>query len=612
MRIRLATVLAVAFLLPTGVAQANVTSSNITSPANGTYIESLDNPPTPTTLTVTGTSNGTTGDHVDIDCFWGTGGGNFAQLVTNVPVGSDGSFSATGTLTSPIFFTPSLAGEACRLRAEPAGTTNEAAAFTGPKIAVSEFNSLLPDRLIFSFYENRDTIVGGPNNGAPYDYYANGTTFSSYAGWYSAGSCGPFANTLDPTFSGASEALSCVGSLFNSDSFSRSEIVVDTKNAYDPSGAYLLVRRSNTQVCPPNCDGTQDDPGFPPLTVSQSWNPANGLESTVETDGIVECTGSDGFQPPNQTACPSFQPSGVELQRSVSMTTPDTITLTDSWSSTDGKPHTVDAEYDDEVTGNAAGVRFPGETGFSVHGTGDVVAGPSSAPGSIFTRTDVTAADGSPDDNYGAITFASAPSEFLFSTPGEFAGTQTLLVPATGSAKLTYIYSFGTTLAGVQALALAAQDQLRSPSVSIGAPANGSRRHKRMVTVTGTATAGSGIRSVTVNGVSANLTAGGGWSAQVTLRRGTNALTATATSNSGLTASAQITVVYAKRCVVPHVNGLSRAKAEKTIAAAGCTVGKIIKRHSSLHKGDAVGIKPKPGSTRKPGAKVKLIVSEGT
>ncbi len=287
--------------------------------------------------------------------------------------------------------------------------------------------------------------------------------------------------------------------------------------------------------------------------------------------------------------------------------------MTDTWSSTDGHGHVVDALYDDAIgnSGNNEGLEFPAETGFSRHVVGDVVGGPSSAPGSVLVHANVDAPDGDPDENYGAITFSSAPSQFVFRSSSEYEEHQTLSVPAGGSVSLTYIYSVGTTLAGVQALAFAAEDQLRSPALSITAPPNGSRRHARTVTVSGTASAGSGIRSVTVNGVNATLGAGGTWSAQITLRRGTQTLTATATSNSGLTASASVTVIYAKRCVVPHVKGLGRGKAEKAIHAAGCTIGKIIKQHSSLDKGDAVGTKPKPGSTHRPGAKVKLIVSSG-
>ncbi len=576
MKLRLATLTLAALLLPAAAAQATVTTSNITTPTSG-YLQ--NNEDTGTTISVTGTSDGTTGDFVNVRCWYAHNSSRL--LASGLAVQSDGSFATP----SPVLLQP-LNGYTCRLRAEPTTVSSESPAFTGPRLAVGDFLS-----------SSQYTISGGPNNGALYDYYANGTTFGSYVGWDSAGSCGPYAESIDASYAESAETLDCVGSLYGDDGFSRSEIQIDGSNAYAPYIAQQMFS-NNT--------------GFQPLSVTQSWNPANGFESTSETDPLVECPSPDPYQP-TSGQCPSYSSAPVTLTRQIAMISTNQIKMTDTWTSTDGHAHTVDALYDDHAYYNAddPGYQFPGESGFSEHAPGDVIAGASGAPGSIFMHNDVSAADGNPAGDYGAITFSSAPSGFVFYSLREFTEHQTLSVPAGGSASLTYIYSFGPSLEQVQALALAAQDQLHSPAVSITAPPNGSKRHARTVTVSGTASAGSGIKSVTVNGVNATLGAGGSWSAQLTLSRGTQTLTATATSNAGLTASASITVIYAKRCVVPHVKGLGRGKAEKAIHAAGCTIGKIIKRHSSLDKGDAVGTKPKPGSTHKPGAKVKLIISEG-
>ncbi len=577
MKLRLATLTLAALLLPAAAAQATVTTSNITTPTSG-YYQYNDN--THTMVTVAGTSNGTTGDHVDIDCWYDNGSEN--QLATSVNVGADGTFATP----SPVPLSP-VEGTACRLRAEPAGDSNEDVHFSGPRIATGEFDSTADN-----------TISGGPNNGALYDYYANGTTFGSWISWSSAGDCGVNAETNDASYAYADEAIDCDGALYGNDGISRSEIQIDGSNAYAPYIAQQMFS-NNT--------------GFQPLSVTQSWNPANGFESTTETDPLVECPSPDPYQP-TSAQCPSYSSAPITLTRQIAMISTNQIKMTDTWTSTDGHAHTIDAEYDDQSSnsdGNGPTFQFPGDTGLVRHGTGDLVGGPAAAPGTILVHSDSLDPDGDPFENYGAITFSSAPAEFEFTSATEFFEHQTLSVPAGGSASLTYIYSFGPSLEQVQALALAAQDQLHSPAVSITAPPNGSKRHARTVTVSGTASAGSGIKSVTVNGVNATLGAGGSWSAQLTLSRGTQTLTATATSNAGLTASASITVIYAKRCVVPHVKGLGRGKAEKAIHAAGCTIGKIIKRHSSLDKGDAVGTKPKPGSTHKPGAKVKLIISEG-
>ncbi len=607
-RIRILTMLVTtgAFLVCAAAAQATITTSNITSPANGAYLETNDDPPSPTTLTVTGTSNGTTGDQVDIDCFYDSSGNDYGQLATGVAVNADGSFSATAPLQP-------LGGYTCRLRAEPAGSSSEQGQFTGPRIAVSQYGT--------TAYSS-DTIVDGPNNGALNDYYANGETFGSYVAWDSAGSCGPYAETVDPSYSYSNETLDCVGSLYQGDGISRSEIQVDTKNAYDPTGAKYLFARTGSctsTMAPfdPGCDGSQDNAGLPALSVSQNWNPANGFESTQETDGIAECTGADAYQPPNQAACPSFVPSGVQLQRAISMIGANQILMTDTWTSTDGNAHNVSALYDDDFsdTGAGAGFQFPGEAGFSRHAPGDVVAGPASAPGSIYVHDNVDAADGNPDDNYGAVTFASAPLGFVFNAPQEFTENQSFSVPAGGSAKVTYVYSFGTSLEQVQALALAAQDALKSPAVKISSPSNSAhfqnKTKTKKITVSGTATAGSGIKSLTVAGHAVSVGSNGAWSTTVTLKRGTQTITATALDNAGLTASAHITVIYAKACVIPHVKGQSRSGAEKTIRAAGCQVGKIKKVKSKIKKGHAVKTNHKAGKKLKPGAKIKLYVSEG-
>ena len=154
------------------------------------------------------------------------------------------------------------------------------------------------------------------------------------------------------------------------------------------------------------------------------------------------------------------------------------VTLTDTWSSTDGQAHSLDLLYDDFVgvlaldNGNA-GYEFPGQSSFSQSSPGSDVPGPSNVPGSILVRTNVTKPDGDPNEAAGAITFGKAPSEFRFPSNNEFEEHNLVLVPAGGSASLSYIYSVGYSVADVSALALAAQDRFEPPSVAIGSPASG-------------------------------------------------------------------------------------------------------------------------------------------
>lgn len=81
-------------------------------------------------------------------------------------------------------------------------------------------------------------------------------------------------------------------------------------------------------------------------------------------------------------------------------------------------------------------------------------------------------------------------------------------------------------------------------SVGISSPANAAVVGANPTTVTGTAIALGGVRSVTVNGVAATLS-GTNWTASVPVRLGPNTITATARSNDGATAQASESITYA-------------------------------------------------------------------
>ena len=170
--------------------------------------------------------------------------------------------------------------------------------------------------------------------------------------------------------------------------------------------------------------------------------------------------------------------------------------------------------------------------------------GPGSAPGSILVHTNVAAADGDPNEAVGALTFGTAPSEYAFTANDDFEEHNVLVVPAGGSTTLSYVYSVGYTLADVTALALAAQDRFEPPSVVIAPPAGGTTVSTATTTLSGIASAGSGITSLVVGGQTVPVASNGAWTAQVPLSPGTNTITALATDAAGATAQAQVAVVY--------------------------------------------------------------------
>ena len=97
------------------------------------------------------------------------------------------------------------------------------------------------------------------------------------------------------------------------------------------------------------------------------------------------------------------------------------------------------------------------------------------------------------------------------------------------------------------------------PHLTITSPASGATVTSSPVTVTGTAGSSSGVKSVTVNGVTATLY-GENWTAKVPLTAGQNTLTATMTPKYGPTETASVTVTYAPSHVTPpaHITVVSR------------------------------------------------------
>ena len=618
-----AIVIALALLgLAPAVAQADVSASSITSwtssladtPVNAPYLISFDN--AGTTVRVMGTTNGTAGNLVDVDCFYGSPA-TIIKLKSGLPVGTTGAFDTGNVSLQPI------AGHACRLRAVPFnhGTADDTSGsnFAAAQIAVSE--AAVPV-----------TLAGGPpNGGAPFNFFITAVTFNTFATWSAAGTpsakaqyqCGgPNAAPIDAAFDnvGNNFAIDCGGSLLSDDLGAwggRSEVQVDGRNAYDPAAAASPFANLA---------------GFPKtLAVSVKFDPTSGLVSSTATEPFVFCSGTNS-ETPTAAACASLVDAGVTLKRTV--TTSDdgrVITMTDTWTSSDGAAHTMDLLYDDVagvrgVGDGNRGWQFPGQAGFSQYGSGATLPAPAAAPGSILVRTDVTAPDGDPNQASGAITFDSPPAGFRFASNSELEEHRVLPIPAGGSASLTYIYSLGSTSADAVRMALAAQDQLKPLAVTITSPGNGSSVSSSPVTVTGTAVAGSGIGSITIAGQTVPVEPDGSWSANVPLNPGSNALPVLATDAAGITAQGELTIVYQPpsaagsppvtvkpvKCRVPRTKGMKLPAAERALRRAHCRVG-TIKHVSStkLARGRVMGTTPRAGRRLAPGTKVALSVSKG-
>ncbi len=634
-------VAAIAVVLALGVApaaaRATVTSSSITSwvssepgtPVDASYLISDDNPSDPpnpavfpTKLTVKGETNlGAVGATVDIVCYYGLPSQNetstqYKILVSGLFVQQDGSFTTLTGSSAPLL--KNIAGHACRMRAVPTGqestSDGDGSPFAPADVAVSQ--------------------VGIPSlavGGHAYDFYAIGTTLAGYAGWNSAGSCGPYMAPFDPSYGTGNFALNCVGSLLGSNLpgvGTRSEVQVDGQDAYDAASAQAVF------------GGTENLTHFPVLTPTNlNFDPTDGVISSQSTEGWVVCPG-DSHYPPTSRDCPDFATAGVSLQRNISTSDGgQVVTMTDTWSSTDGQPHSLDLLYDDYIglksSSATPGYEFPGQSTFSSYTPAATLPGPAAAPGSILVRSDLAAVDGDTSQADGAITFSTPPSGFTFVGKNEFEEHQVLAVPAGGSASISYIYSTAYTVAQVQALALAAQDRFEAPSIAITSPADNSLVPAPVASVTGTATAGSGISSVEVAGQTVPVE-GGAWSAQVPLSPGMDTITALATDGAGATVQAQVTVGYpapspvaspssspgspppsptpssGPTCKVPRIKGMKLPAAERALRRAHCRVGRI--RHERSRKvraGRVVATSPGEGRRRVAGSKVELFLSSG-
>jgi hypothetical protein len=518
-------VVVIATLLGAAPASATVTSSTVavTSPT-GTYL--LDDQVTPNeTIAVTGTSNGKTGDHVDINCY---DGGGFAKLGTDVAVAAGGSFSYTGTLSA-------IAKQTCVLRAVPTGDTTDyppgvASPFTGPTLAV-------------------DQVTDTDTPGGHLEYYYLYDSQSKGAFDYSSlGNCTIADSYLYDPVTFASTTLDFCDAWFNAENGEnqsgfatpwRSELQVDGVNAYLPGDFTSLTGMPTPSQ------------GFPSLTYSYSIDPATGDLALNETDQAVECSPDPEIFPPTAKSCSTLVPAGIEIRQHIVQTDSGLVaSVTQYFSSTDGLSHGVALLEDNQFNQpNFDGrLNFPwtgmGLTAYTTPGA--VIVPPGSAgPGSFFVQGSQSAGSASAQ---GAVTFSNAPSSetIVGTTSANFSWVDLeylRTVPATGSVPLGFTYSNGFSAGAVASEAAAAQTAF-FPSVSITSPKAGAVNLNGRVVVSGRASDANGLASLTVDGHAATVSPGGSWSTTMALHQGANSITAVATNIFGNAATANASVVY--------------------------------------------------------------------
>jgi hypothetical protein len=515
-------------------AQATITESAVTTPADGSLLFQSQVSEPGKTFTVEGTTNGTTGNSVDIDCYQGNG--SVGGYTTGVAVAVNGSFSAAVPESS-------LPINACHLLAVPHGThPAPGTAFTGPRVGFSSFSTR--------------TIESGPNAGDAFGFTFGDETMSAQTYVYAVNECGP-ATTLPDGTSAVNVSgyiLNCAGSFYSAPKeffatheldLTRSEIQVDGQNAYGSNSAAGLFEVDSTEKGEGKKASAELE-GFPALHVNaDSFNSSTGEAQVSDEEPLVKCAPEDPFGP-TAANCTEFAGTGVSLTRVTHFIDGGRVAVvTDTYTSNDGHAHALNLLYEDDLEGSTVGWMLPGENAFHARATGETGAAPP-APGSVYGIVD-PAQPPSFTNLVGALTFASPYNAVRFDNTlwPEYTSRSALFecqreVPAGGSNSITWSYATGTSLAEVQAEA----DQVQPPSIAIAGPATGTILGTPTVTVTGTASAGSGISSVTVNGVPASLS-GASYSATVPLAPGSNSVVATVASRAGVTASARVFVTYA-------------------------------------------------------------------
>jgi hypothetical protein len=529
----LATVLsgtvALLVLLPAG-ASAALTASNVDTPSDGTHLFA-DDVAGPHTTAISGTASGASS--VDIVCDDGANTHPLGGTAANVTVGGGGAFSVTD---APL---DQIVGYACRLRAIEHGAPepSDLSPFTGPKITVSGQRS------------SESKIVGGPNDGAQYDYYIASMLFSAGSDYQSLGSCG-----LDNAYLVRSTPVT--GEVFYCNAFApafghphtRPSVAVDGSPAYS---AYVVRVGENPSVY---FSGFASRQPFPPFAYSYHIDPATHDLTINETDHFAECTPAADTFPPTSTSCTGFADAGVKLDRTiVADHGQHEARIHDRWSSTDGHSHPLTIQYENDhclaqsTCSAHIGYRFPGEAGYTGRADDSTLTGPFPAPASIFVK-DTTAPDGDPATGQGATVFSSAPNGVIFfNDSGNTGDTYNLNydnrpVPATGSLDFQFGYAWGLTNAEVTGMAREMEDEFGSPHVAITSPPNESYTADRKVTVKGTATDSVGVSALTVNGKPVPVGAGGSFATPVTLNAGHITIAAVAKDAVGNAAQAQVAV----------------------------------------------------------------------
>jgi hypothetical protein len=416
-------------VLAAPAAAAAPTRTQITSPAGNPSVFLTTSGSTPH-ISVSGTSNGGASP-IDLRC-----DSSASQLVSSDLVPSTaGAFSHT--LTSAEI--GRIAGRTCTLRALPHGRVPAVrSAFTGPVMAVSSLSLT--------------TTTQGPSAGSLVSFSLLNAQTEGRAGYSSLGGCSLSRDSVFAASLFASSELTRCAARVPSNIGGRSGLVVDGVNTYATAGVYSFAAA-----------------GIVPITYSLSLDPTTGAATLSDVETPLRCASRTAAFPPSAASCPSFEASPVRVERTwVQSANGRTSTVTDTWTSADGKPHVVDVVYFSGFDGSPPAFSFPwlGAT-WQTLGTGFDVPLPARAPASLLVRPSITQRDNDQSAPAGSLTLGSAPTRIYAADPTILGIEYRRTVPAQGSVRIALSYARSTSQAQVAAFATAAEQALTPPPCTV-------------------------------------------------------------------------------------------------------------------------------------------------
>jgi hypothetical protein len=531
-------------------------------------------------ITIAGTAKGISS--VDVRCYSGPEVSAFARLAANVTVNLENQFSVEVPLAS--FY------GACQLRAVPHEAKEGEEGLKLPPETTQKFEGPM---IVPSFFSSEPT-----------SFYAASSTLAGSLFFESAGEYGLESRLYSQTAHENAQFFYGEADLQAYPPIkTRSTVQVDSTDSYVPSAAHDVERVVENGVLP----------GLPALTLNKSFNEATHQLTIHEEDPVVKCM-PGGTYPPTKASCTSFASTGVTLLRTWETTNEDHVaSMTETWRSSDGHAHAVNARYYTEMWNGEVGgaFQFPGEAAFAPISKGETKTLPAGPAAILYKIKPSLPEAGDGEHPQGAIVYDVAPNEPLAVTRGsnEAKTLESVMevpyqrtVPAGGSItmRMAFIQAFG--LPEVRSLAAAALASY-NPSVAIASPANGATITSATpsVAVSGTASDTGALSSLTVNGTEVPVSAGGAWSTTVALKPGVNAITATATDQAGLVASSAIAVTYKLPAATASLVGKARAAngqvsftvACKGLAGTTCKVHATLTTAEKTRRGHLIGIAAK-------------------